>query len=78
MKAYIRSFRIQGSLGGISVPVENGDSGPRRIRTWVLTCFVFEELGALVDLLMEMSHWNDDEQDIVGPRHNFFLISVPL
>lgn len=33
---------------------------------------------ALVDLLMEMSHWNNDEQDIVGPRHNFFLIFVSL
>lgn len=50
-KAYTRSFRIGGR---ISVPGENRDSRPGKMRSWVLTCFVFEELGALVDLLMEI------------------------
>lgn len=48
------------------------------MRSWALTRFVFEEPGDLVDLLMEMSHRNGDEQDTGGPRHNFFLIPVSL
>jgi hypothetical protein len=48
------------------------------MQSWTLTHLVFEELGDLVDLLMEMSHLNGDEQDTGGPGHNFFLISVSL